>query len=91
LMIDEMVSRMEFEDIVSEKVATIERRIDDTLSGAGLRPDDIDLVFTTGGTSCIPCIRNLFNRKFGSRKMKQMDAFTSVAYGLGISASLFFD
>jgi hypothetical chaperone protein len=88
--INEAVSREEFENIVVEKVAKIERCIDDTLSRAGLRPYDIDLVFTTGDTSCIPCIKNLFIRRFGAAKMKQMDAFTSVAYGLGISASLFF-
>ncbi len=91
LKINETVRREEFENIVAGKVAKIERCIDDTLSRAGLRPDDIDLVFTTGGTSCIPCIKNLFIRRFGAAKMKQMDAFTSVAYGLGISASLFFD
>ncbi len=90
LKINEEVGRIEFEKIVLRNVEMIERCIEDTLSGAGLRPDDIDLVFTTGGTSCIPCIRSLFIRRFGAAKMKQMDAFTSVAYGLGISASLFF-
>jgi len=29
--------------------------------------------------------------KFGIEKMRQMDAFTSVAYGLGISASMDFE
>ncbi len=91
LRIDETVNRTEFENIVAENVMKIERCIDDTLFRAGLRADDIDLVFTTGGTSCVPCIKNLFIRRFGAGKMKQMDAFTSVAYGLGISASLFFD
>ncbi len=91
LRIDETDNRTEFENIVVENVTKIERCIDETLFRAGLRADDIDLVFTTGGTSCIPCIKNLFIRRFGAGKMKQMDAFTSVAYGLGISASLFFD
>lgn len=91
LMIAETVGREKLENIIATEIAEIERCINDTLSRAGLRPNDIDQVFTTGGTSCMPCIEQLFAGKFGAEKMKQLDAFTSVAYGLGVSASWFFN
>ncbi len=57
---------------------------------ASLTPDEIDVVFTTGGTSHIPCVKDLFVKRFGQEKMQHRDAFTSVAYGLGLIASMFF-
>lgn len=90
LDIKEEIHRKEFEEIIQSHVQRIETCIDQTISGAGLSAKDIDIVFTTGGTSYIPCIRRLFVDKFGAEKMTQMDAFTSVAYGLGVSGSSFF-
>lgn len=91
LEIKEWVNREEFEKIIFGYISKIEACLDDMMLRIGLGPEDIDVVFTTGGTSYVPCIRNLFIRKFGEAKMKQMDAFTSVAYGLGMNASMFFD
>jgi len=56
---------------------------------AGIKYSDVDVVFLTGGSSHIPCIRSFFEKRFGSKKIKQTDAFTSVAYGLGIYGNLF--
>lgn len=91
LEIKERVNRKEFEKVILGYISKIEACVDDMGLRIGLRPEDIDVVFMTGGASYVPCIRNLFIRKFGEAKMKQMDAFTSVAHGLGISASMFFD
>lgn len=90
LEIKEPVSRKEFEEAIHDHRARIAACIDETVRKAGLKPGDIDVVFTTGGTSHIPCIRELFVRRFGQEKMEHRDAFTSVAYGLGLSASMFF-
>ena len=90
LEIKEAVERREFEAAIHGHIAKIAACIDGTMAKAGLTPEDIDVVFTTGGTSHIPCVRDLFVQRFGLEKMQQKDAFTSVAYGLGLSASMFF-
>jgi hypothetical chaperone protein len=90
LEIKEAVTRKEFEEAIHGHRAKIAACIDETVKKAGLTPEDIDVIFTTGGTSHIPCIKDLFIQRFGLQKMQHRDAFTSVAYGLGLSASMFF-
>jgi hypothetical chaperone protein len=50
----------------------------------GLEPD---AVFLTGGTSRIPSVRQLFYDRFGATRVREGDAFTSVAAGLGRAAA----
>lgn len=90
LDIREEISRERFETIIFEKVEMINRAISDTLKRSGISEDGIDSVFITGGSSHIPCIRRIFENRFGKEKMQSQDAFTSVAYGLGVSASMSF-
>lgn len=90
LNIAEEVTKQEFEIFIKDHVSKIEACIDDTVSRAGLEPRDIDVVLTTGGTSYVPRVKNAFMSRFGQKKLKQMEAFTSVAHGLGIYASKIF-
>ena len=112
LEIKEAVDRKGFEEAIQGYIAKIAACIDETIQKAGLRPEDIDVVFTTGGTSHIPCVKDLFVQRFGQEKMQQREAdrnilpqdpllqgegpgermgpFTSVACGLGLSASMFY-
>ncbi len=50
-------------------------------------PEAVDSVFLTGGSSQIPSVRRLFERRFGEAKLRTADAFTSVAEGLGRGAA----
>lgn len=88
LRIKEDITRSEFESVISRDVEKIEACVDSTLKAAKLREQDIDFVFLTGGTSYIPRVRKIFTDKFGREKIKEKDAFTSVAYGLGLSGYL---
>lgn len=88
ICIDEILSKDEFEDMINEKVKTIDTCIDSTLESAGLSSSDIDVVFLTGGSSYIPLIRHLFEKRISPDKIRSADAFTSVAYGLGLHGSL---
>jgi hypothetical chaperone protein len=47
-----------------------------------------DAVFLTGGTSKIPSVREAFAARFGEERLREGDAFTSVAAGLGRAAGL---
>lgn len=89
LKIKEDIARAEFEKIIEGELEKIKKCVDETLLNSGLTGKEIDFVFLTGGTSYIPSIKNIFAGKFGAEKIKKTDAFTSVAYGLGLSGHLF--
>lgn len=84
-VINEGISREDFEESTSADVQKIRTCISDVLSQAGLLPENIDVVFLTGGSSNVRCIKQIFIDTFGPEKIDQENVFTSVAYGLGIS------
>jgi hypothetical chaperone protein len=88
ICIDELLSRKEFEGFIKDKVAALNACIDSTLAKASLSCSDIDVVFLTGGSSYIPLIREIFETRMGKDKIRSADAFTSVAYGLGLQGNL---
>jgi hypothetical chaperone protein len=89
LVISEEITRAEFEAINAENLSRIANCIDEVIARSGIIHSKIDTVFLTGGTSRIPMIRNLFVERFGSEKLENRDAFTSVVHGLGSSVPLF--
>ncbi|MBI5063136.1 MAG: Hsp70 family protein, partial [Desulfatitalea sp.] len=89
MAIDEAIDQKEFDGFIEEKVNRIQATIDTLLRDANLRNSDIDLVFLTGGSSYVPKIKKIFEDRFAGDKIRQSDAFTSVANGLGIYASKF--
>lgn len=84
MAIEEAICRDDFQEMIREDVVRIDACIDQTLAAAGLCPADIDRVFLTGGSSYIPLIRSLFETRVGPDNIRTADAFTSVAYGLGL-------
>lgn len=89
--ITETIGRAEFEQMIAEETGAIETCLDNFLADLHIRPEDIHSVFLTGGTAYVPCIRTLLNDKFGAHKIRQGDAFISVASGLALSSHLFFE
>lgn len=87
IFIREVITREEFEAIADDKFQEISACVDRTLARAGVSSQDIDAVLLTGGSSFIPKIRRIFLERFGEGKLLPIDAFTSVAYGLGLSAT----
>jgi hypothetical chaperone protein len=85
--IDEPIERAEFDGLIADDLAEIERHMHAVLRGAGLAPDNVDSVFLTGGSAQIPAVRRLFTRVLGAEKLRAHDYLTSVAYGLGLSAA----
>lgn len=88
MAIEEEILRDEFNEMIAQEAQKIEACVDETLSKATLSPRDIDVVFLTGGSSYIPRIRSIFEQKIGMDKIRTSDAFTSVAYGLGLFAGM---
>jgi hypothetical chaperone protein len=84
--VEEQVTRAEFERWSAPLRQELIGALDLVLArGQGVEPD---AVFLTGGTSKIPSVRQVFIDRFGSDRLREGDAFTSVAAGLGAAAGL---
>jgi hypothetical chaperone protein len=84
--IDEELTRAEFESWIQEELGEIKGHVDRLLLKTGVHPADVDVVFLTGGSSFVPAVRRIFESRFGSRKIRAGDEFTSVARGLALRA-----
>jgi hypothetical chaperone protein len=85
LDIEIRLTRAEFEAIVADQLRDVEQALDATLARARLRPDQIDIVLRTGGSSLIPAVRRILEDRFPTQVVDH-DPFTSVAAGLAIAS-----
>jgi hypothetical chaperone protein len=88
IVINEPITLTEFEEYIADKVKKIDECVQSVIKKAGIPLNSIDAVFLTGGSSFIPIIQKIFKDKFNSAIIQQSDAFTSVAYGLGLYAKM---
>ncbi|MBI5030961.1 MAG: Hsp70 family protein [Chloroflexi bacterium] len=86
LCIHETITRAQFERMIEKEIALVEKGIHATLAKARLKPEDIDVVLRTGGTSAVPVFATLLAKIFGAEKIAQMELLTSVVGGLAITA-----
>ena len=84
------VSRADFEDWIQPELSAMGAAVDRVLASSGVRCDQIDRVFLTGGTAFVPAVRNLFVERFGAEKLAGGGEFTSVATGLALRAAQVF-
>jgi len=80
------VTRKDFENIILEKVDELVSTLLDTVADAGVRNDQIDSIFFTGGSTQIPLIRQKICSYFPNAMSVQGDVFSSVGKGLIIDA-----
>ena len=85
IIINENITKSEFETFIIDKVNQISDVVENLLHDANLKSNEINIVFLTGGSSYVPLIKQIFEDKFDKNKIRQSNAFTSVAYGLGLS------
>jgi len=82
--IDQEITRADFEGWIAPDLQKLGAAVDAALAQAGLRPEDVDRVFLTGGTSFVPAVRRLFAARFGEPKLAAGGEFVSVAEGLAL-------
>jgi hypothetical chaperone protein len=82
--IEREISRADFERWIAHDIERIEETVDDLLDAEGVRVDDIDSVFLTGGSSFIPAVRRIFETRFGPDRLADGENFQSVAFGLAL-------
>jgi hypothetical chaperone protein len=81
------VTRREFESWIANDLQAIEESIDNLLINSGIDGRSVDRVFLTGGTSFVPAVRHIFERRFGKDRIRSGNEFTSVAHGLALRAA----
>ena len=64
----------------------MEACVDRVLEAAGMKPSDVDRVFMTGGTSFVPVVRAIFEKRFGKERISAGGEMISVASGLALRA-----
>jgi hypothetical chaperone protein len=82
--IEETITRDDFEQWIAGDIARIAATVQVALAEAGLREDEVDHVFLTGGTSLVPAVRDLFVTRFGAGRITGGREFVSVAEGLAL-------
>jgi len=78
------ITRNDFENWIADDLGQIARSVDEAVEKAGLDAAGIDRVFLTGGTSFVPAIRTLFERRFAGAMVTSSNQFDSIANGLAL-------
>jgi hypothetical chaperone protein len=87
LTLDAELTRAEFEVWIEEELAAIAACVERLLARTGVAHTQVDRVFMTGGSSFVPAVRAIFERKFGVDKLRGGEELTSVASGLALRAA----
>lgn len=73
-------------DAIENDVSRVFNAVDETLSQAGISAAEIDTIFTTGGSTALPSVKQLVKQQFGSANWVAGDLFNSVGKGLALEA-----
>lgn len=84
--ISQTVTRAEFEEWIEEELHAVASCVDEMMKSKGVRRQEVDRVFLTGGSSFVPAVRAIFERRFGRERIVGGSEFTSVAKGLALRA-----
>jgi hypothetical chaperone protein len=76
--IEARITRAEFESWIAPDLACMEAAMEQAVGSA-----PVDRVFLTGGTSLVPAVRAIFERRFGAARVSAGGEFVSVAEGAG--------
>ncbi|HEV7816669.1 MAG TPA: Hsp70 family protein, partial [Janthinobacterium sp.] len=80
------LERAGFDDAIGHLVATIEQTVLKLLADAGLKPDAVDTVFFTGGSSGVRLLREKIAALVPSARRVEGDLFGSIGAGLALDA-----
>jgi hypothetical protein len=78
------VKRASFDRWIQPELTAIEGAVDQALARAGLTEAGVDRVFLTGGSSFVPAVRGIFERRFGAGKLESGAELVSIATGLAL-------
>lgn len=76
------LTQQQLNNVLQSDVDKIFDAVDETLNQAGLSSQDINTVFTTGGSTALTKIKTCINNKFPHAKIMEGDLYNSVGSGL---------
>lgn len=82
------ITQSQLQDSLENDIAKIFRTLAETLNQAGLKHDDVDTVFTTGGSTALPMIQACIDTAFPNAQQIVGDLYNSVGKGLLMEAQL---
>lgn len=82
-------TRAEFDCAIETRTERLYRSASECIAAAGLKPDAIDTVFFTGGSSRVPAVRDAIGRAAPSARLASGSDLLSVASGLTQMAGAF--
>lgn len=82
------LARADFDASIARPIDQILTAMDETMTAAGLTPDQIDMVYCTGGTSKLGTVQKALSLRFPREKILKRDFFHSVIQGLGEQARM---
>jgi hypothetical chaperone protein len=88
LRVQHPLTRAAFEATIGPQVRAARGCVELAVSAAGVAPDAVDLVLTTGGSSRIPAFRRMLSEALPRARLQESDLLTSVASGLAVSGAL---
>jgi len=84
--IERCVERRDFEQWIAPELGAITDCVNRLLANSNIAAQDVDAIFMTGGSSFVPAIRAIFEKKFPRAPVRTGQEFTSVAEGLALHA-----
>jgi len=87
--IEEEVTLNEYDRVITKEIDRISTALDVFMTVHNIKPNNIDTIFLTGGTSQVSSIQKLFQEKLPHVNQNSGDNFQSVAKGLAYSGYLF--
>ena len=86
--IDMEFTREKFDELTKDLVISTTEKIDEALKAAKLKEKDIDTVLLVGGSSRIPAVRELVEKKFKGKIISGINPDEAVAMGAAIQAGI---
>jgi hypothetical protein len=84
--IHETITRYKFEELIAPEIEAVDSGVRQILHEAAIKPEQVDVVLRTGGTSAVPAFTDLLAEIFDRRKIRSLELLTSVVGGLAIAA-----
>ncbi|QTA82140.1 Putative chaperone protein, DnaK-like [Desulfonema limicola] len=80
------LSRIDFEEMIEDDLSRTMESVNKALKDANILPSAIDKIILVGGSTRIPKISNMLEKKFGSLPHSEIDPDLCVALGAAIQA-----
>jgi len=77
-----VLTQQQLNNVLSSDIEKIFLAVDETLNQAALSSQDINTVFTTGGSTALPIVKDCINNKFPHARIMEGDLYNSVGSGL---------